>query len=254
MKILMAYYSKTGYTKYLTTKIAEKLEAEGHTLFFEEIESVEEESKWPFLWKEIWFFPSVGLTIFSYLYSEFFSRNMKFPEKDIKPLRYPDVSQFDRILIGSPKHALVSYSVTRYLKSIKGLNNKKVGLFATFAGPPFRRFEVEAIFRTAGNIIERRGAKLISYLGLSSAFHEYYIMGIFKLLSKIRFGKYPKEFGIDTEYGERMIKGYVEQIISGNGNILNEKGWRSYTGKGIPLIANNKEGKFLTNFGKFLFK
>ena len=144
--------------------------------------------------------------IFSYAHANYFFNNFKHPEIPIKPLSYPDISQFDRVVIGSPKHAVLSYAVTRYLKTVKGIKNQKIGFFATFGGPPLRRFELETIFRTAGNIITRRGGKLVTTLGLSTAFHEYHIMAIFNLISKIRFGLPTSAFTIETEYGKKLLE------------------------------------------------
>ena len=253
MKILIAYYSRTGYTKELALILAEKLKEKGHELFFEEITPTKYENKWPFIWREIWFYPALGINIFSYAHANYFFNNYRNPEVDISPLTYPDISEFDRVCIGSPKHAVLSYPITRYLKTINGMKDSKIGFFATFGGPPFKRFEIESIFRPAGNIITRRGGKLVSILGLSTGFHEYYIMSLFNLLSKIRFGKTTKDFTIYTEYGKKAAEQFIERLIDGTGNIVTENGWNGYTGKGLPLAANDNEGKVAESIGK-LFK
>jgi hypothetical protein len=238
MNILITYSSRTGHTAELALLIAEELISMGHTVDFEKIERTVKEHRWPLLWRTQWHWGALAIGLVSNKYREYFIANYKIPEVAIKPLLHPDVSEYDRICIASPKHTIVPCVIERYLRQVEGLKNKKVGYFATWAGPPLKHFEVEHLFRPAADRLERRGAKLVSILGLSSLYHEYYIMFIFRLLSKLRFGQPIENFSVKSDYGIRNRTLFCNELIQGELDVQESKGWRrSYDGPGIPGIA-----------------
>jgi hypothetical protein len=238
MNILLAYYSRSGHTVELSLLIAEALISMGHTVDFENIEPVSVDKRWPILWRSQWYWGALWLGIVSNKYQQYFLKNYKIPEVDIKPLVHPDVSKYDRICIGSPKQTIVPCVIERYLRQEEGLKDKKVGYFATWAGPPLKHFEVEHLFRPAADRLERRGAKLVSILGLSSLYHEYCIMVIFRFFSRLRFGLPIEDFSVYSEYGEKNRKLFCDELIRGELDIKESKGWkRSFEGPGIPGVA-----------------
>jgi hypothetical protein len=134
------------------------------------------------------------------------------PEDDVQPLAYPDVSEFDRVCIGGPKWCYISYPASRYLRLLKGLSNKKVGAFSTFGGPPFEIFEIELLFKPMNDRIQALGGTLTATLGLSSDYHELFVLGIFKLATRIVFKRSLESFTIDSEYGREKIKEFCDQM------------------------------------------
>ena len=238
MNILISYYSRTGHTGELALLLAEEFLARGHSVDFEKIETVEVDHHWPILWRTQWYWGSLALGILSNTYRQYFIKNYKIPEVALKPLVHPDVAEYDRICIGSPKHTILPCAIERYLRQIEGLKNKKVGYFATWAGPPLKCFEVEHLFRPAADRLERRGARLVSILALSSLYHEYQIMFIFRLLSRLRFGQPVENFSVYSEYGKKNRKLFCDELIRGESDIKESKGWRrAYDGTGIPAVA-----------------
>ena len=256
MNILIAYYSRSGHTAELTLLIAEALISQGHTIDFEKIDPVEVDRRWPILWRTQWYWPGAFvLGTLSNKYREYFIENYKIPEVDINPLAHPDVSTYDRICIGSPKQTIVPCAIERYLRQVEGLKEKKVGYFATWAGPPLKHFEVEHLFRPAADRLERRGAKLVSILGLSSLYHEYCIMFIFRILSWLRFGRPIEAFSVYSKYGKTNRKLFCDELIRGELDIKESKGWkRSFEGPGIPGVATASAMTTLQFVRRFFIK
>ena len=169
MKILIAYYSKWGSTEELALAIKEELEKRGHDVVIEKIKPVKERS---FL---LWFLMRCFIW-----------------ETDIVPPRFRDISSFDRICIGSPNWTAVSLPVARYLKKVKGLENKKVGIFYTSCGfPQEQYFEFYLPYGTFIYRIKKQGGKVIAKLFLSSLLFPW------KITSK---------------YGQKAIKEFCNKI------------------------------------------
>lgn len=169
MKILIAYYSKWGSTKKLALTIKEKLEQQGHEITIEEIKAAKEHSflKWFFMRFFIW-------------------------ETNINPLQIKNVSTFDRICIGSPNWTVVSLPVARYLKEIKGLENKKVGIFYTSGGFPQEPYlELYLPYSTFISRIKNQGGKVIVKLFISS------------MLS---------HWKLESEYGRKAVEDFCNKI------------------------------------------
>ena len=120
MKILITYYSRTQTNAEIALLLAEDLIAKGHSVDFEKIEPVKEENRWVLL-KRTWMnWPPLIIGLFSNKYRRYFYDNFKHHEMDIKPLAYPDVSDYDRIIIGSPKWVFMSYPIARYIRQVEG--------------------------------------------------------------------------------------------------------------------------------------
>jgi len=211
MRVLMAYYSRTGYTGTLAQRIAEELGSRGHEVVFEQIEMARQKSRWNLLLRQMYQYPLVVLCLFSSSFRSWWLKHYIQPEDDIQPLAHPDVSEFDRVCIGGPKWCYISYPVSRYLRLLKGLQKKKVSAFATFGGPPFEVFEIELLFKPMNDRIQALGGTLIATLGLSSNYHELGILGIFRLATRIVFKRSLDSFTVDSEYGKEKIKEFCDE-------------------------------------------
>ncbi len=212
MKILMAYFSRTGHTEKLAGIIEKKLKARGHTVVIDRIEPVRRRSKWIILAKQIYTYPIIALALYIRSFRRWWMQHYPQVEEDIKPLAYPDVSGFDIVIIGGPKWAEISYPVARYLKQVKGLQNKKVWAFGTFGGPPLEIFELEMLFTPISDRVQKLGGTVVATLGISSNYHELYVLPLMKLASRIVFRRPLKSFHIDSEYAKEKIKEFCDQI------------------------------------------
>ena len=211
MRVLIAYYSRTGHTETLAERIAEELKSRGHEIVLERIDVVKQKSRWNLLFRQIYQYPLVALCLMSSFFRRWWLEHYIQPEDDVQPLAHPDVSEFDRVCIGGPKWCFISYPVSRYLRLLQGLPNKKVSAFSTFGGPPFEVFEIELLFKPMNDRIQSLGGTLIATLGLSSNYHELSILGIFKLATRIVFKRSLESFTVDSEYGKEKIKEFCDQ-------------------------------------------
>ncbi len=153
MKILIAYYSRTGSTEKLAEMIEREFKKRGHTVDVEKIKPIKEHSFW-YWW---------NLRIIK-------------GECDIYPPKIKDVSKYDVICIGSPNWTRVSLPVAKYLKEIKGLEYKNIGFFATTALWPQIEWYILSAYlldSTFSRIIEKRGGRIIDNILLSSFFKRW---------------------------------------------------------------------------------
>ncbi len=212
MRILIAYYSRTGYTALLAERIAQELRLRDHTVALDRLEVVKKKSKWNLLARQIYQYPMVALSLITPRFRRWWLALYPQPEDVIQPLAHPDVSGFDHVCIGGPKWCYIAYPVARYLKQVKGLDGKKISAFSTFGGPPLEVFELELLFQPFSHRVQRSGGLLVATLGLSSNYHELGVLGIFKLLSRIRFRRPLEFFTVDSEYGRAKIKQFCDEI------------------------------------------
>ncbi len=212
MKILIACYSRTGFTEKLAERIAKELTSRGHDVKMDPIDVVNKKSCWNLLFRQIYQYPLVGLSLISSFFYNWWVKIYHQPEEDIRPHVYPDVSGFDHVCVGGPKWAYTSYPIARYLKQIKGLAHKPVSAFATFGGPPLKIFELKFIFTPMNLQIQKAGGKLVATLGLSSNFHELHLIRIFRLVSWIIFRRSLKSFTLDSDSGKQRIKTLCDKI------------------------------------------
>ena len=213
MNILMAYFSRTGFTEKLAGTIGDELEKRGHAIEWEIIKPV---VVYSWLWeiiRDLPRYPSIGCCVLSSRWKNHHIRTYNQVEEDIEPLKYPDVSGFDRICIGGPKWGQISYPVARYLHTIQGIQDKKVVSFATFGGPPFKSFEIDLIEKPVSQLLDRKGAKVVANVYVSSAYHEAHLMPVFKLLSLLGFGKPIEHFMMGSNYANTGIQDFCSNLL-----------------------------------------
>jgi len=153
MKILIAYYSRTGSTEKVAQALKEELEIRHHTVDVEKIEPVKEHGFWT--WFLIRFFKG---------------------ECEIREPRIKDVSSYDRVLIGSPNWTRLSLPVARYLQEVKGLEHKNIGFFATTALWPTIEWYILSAYLldlTFTRIVEKRRGRVVGSILLSSIFRRW---------------------------------------------------------------------------------
>jgi flavorubredoxin len=212
MTILLSYYSRTGNTERLAQRIAEELKSRGHTVVVERIEVVKPRSRWNLLVRQVYQYPLVALSVLSCSFRRWWLKHYLQPEDAVRPLAHPDVSDFDHVCIGGPKWCYISYPVARYLKQVEGLQNKQVSAFATFGGPPLEVFELELLFEPLRARIQERGGTLVATLGLSSNYHELFVLGIFKLVTRMVFRRPLESFTIDSDHGKGKVGEFCDTI------------------------------------------
>ncbi|MBN2737172.1 MAG: hypothetical protein JXR70_09345 [Spirochaetales bacterium] len=212
MEILCAYFSRTGCTEKLIKEIGGRLEKKGHSIKWEKIQTTEETSSFIELKRDLHHYPGVFISLFKKSWRNHFINTYTQTEEDIQPLMFPDVSQFDRIIIAGPKWARISYPVARYIHSIKGLAGKKLGSVSSFGGPPLPVFELELIEKSMNRIVEEAGASIIAHLGISSGYHELGLMPLFRFVNRIRFCRPLKDFTIGSDHVDQQIEAFCDVL------------------------------------------
>ena len=211
MKILLSYYSRKGHTEKLAKVIQKELESLGHEFEVEVIKPRNLSSRWWVLVSRC--LPGVPFILFS----TFLFRLKRYlqPEADIEPLQYPDVSGFDRVIIGGPKWMHLSFPVAKYLKQVKGLSSKQVGGFSTFCGPPsWEGFEMYSYFFPFNEKVRAGGGEVIAQLGISSGHTDVLLLPspFFRMVSRVFFKKQLSEYGIDSEWGRENIARFCDLV------------------------------------------
>jgi len=148
VKILIAYYSRTGGTEKVAEALKKELETRGHPVDVEKVKPIKEHG---------------------FLY--WWHLRMIKGECEIQSPKIRDVSKYDTILIGSPNWTRVSLPIARYLKEVSGLKYKNVGLFSATAAPPAFEWYILSAYLldlTFSKIVEGRGGRVIDSLLLSS--------------------------------------------------------------------------------------
>ena len=212
MKMLVAYFSNTGYTEKLAIAIHEELARRGHEV---EVEKIRPAIAYAWLReaaRDVPRYPSIILSLFSNAWRRHHLRTYNQVEEDIQSLKYPDISEFDRICIGGPKWGQMSYPVARYLQTIRGIRGKNIGAFCTFGGPPLPVFEVELIFEPMRRLIERMGAHMVGQVCVSSAYHAAGLMPLFRMLSRLSFRRPVTDFLLASEYGKNGVQNFCDEI------------------------------------------
>ena len=153
MKLLIAYYSRTGGTAKLAAAIKNEFETRGHTVDVERVIPVKEHS-------------------FSGWWNiRYFKNECEILEPQIK-----DVSKYDAICVGSPNWTRLSLPMAGYLKTVKGLKYKNVSLFATTAFWPSIEWYVFSAFLldlTFSSLVEEQKGRPITSILLSSFFKKW---------------------------------------------------------------------------------
>jgi len=227
MRILLSCFSRTGNTEKLARSIGAALESRGHTLEWEAIRPAVHYSWGREVVRDWPRYPSLILSLMSPSWRQHHLETYCQVEEDIQPLRYPDVSGFDRICVGGPKWAQISYPVARYLQTVRGIRGKRVGSFATFGGPPLKVFELELLEKPMARLLRRMGAEVVANLGVSSGFHEASIMPLFRLVSRLKFGRPIEDFMLGSEYANSGIRKFC-------GDLLETRPATEDPGRGFP--------------------
>jgi len=212
MNILIVCYSRTGFTEKMAGRIAQELKSRGHVVKMDRLKVVTQKSCWNLLFRQIYQYPLVGLSVLSHSFYQWWVKRYHQPEDDIQQHTYPEVSEFDHVCIGGPKWAYTSYPIARYLNQISGLTGKSVSAFSTFGGPPLKVFELGFIFTPMNRQIQRAGGKLVSSLGVSSNYHELHLIWIFRLFSRLVLRRPLKSFTIDSDYGKQKLTSFCDNI------------------------------------------
>ena len=153
MKILIAYYSKTGNTEKLAQEIKKEFEKRGHSVDIEKVKPTKEHG----------------------LLGWFFIRIFK-GECEIYPPKIKDLSKYDAICIGSPNWTRLSLPMARYLREVRGLEYKRIGFFSTTGLiPNFERYIISAYLLeiTTFKIIEEKRGRVIANIMLSSGLKKW---------------------------------------------------------------------------------
>lgn len=213
MKILFSYFSRTGSTEKLARAIIAELESRGHTLELEVIKPAIYYSWLREVSRDFPRYPSIITSLVNASWRKHHLKTYYQVEEDIQPLRFPDVKGFDRICIGGPKWAQISYPVARYLQTIRGIRGKKVGSFFTFGGPPLQVFELDLYEKPVARLLGRMGAEVVASVGVSSAFHEASIMPLFKFVSYLFFNKPIQSFKVGSDYAKSGIRKFCDDLL-----------------------------------------
>ncbi len=153
MRILIAFYSKTGGTEKVSRVLKQEFEKRGHSVEVEKIIPQKEHGFWGWWWLR------------------FFKRDC-----NILPLKVKDVSRFDLICVGSPNWICLSLPVAGYLKLVSGLKHKNIGFFSTtFSPPAVERYLISAYLldTTFSRQVARKEGRVIDSLLLSSFFKKW---------------------------------------------------------------------------------
>ena len=153
MKVLIAYYSRTGSTEKLALAVEKNFRERGFEVDVEQIRAKKEHGL--FAWWHI---------------------RMVKRECEILPPKIKDVSKYDVICIGSPNWTRLSLPMAKYLDEVKGLKYKNVGLFATTALIPQIEWYIISAYLlelTFTSTISQKGGRFINSLLLSSIFKNW---------------------------------------------------------------------------------
>jgi hypothetical protein len=196
------------------SNVKDSLVERGHTVEVEQLQVIKKTSCIGEILKDLHHYPLIFFTLCSVSFRKWYIANYIQIEEDIAPLQYPDVSGFDRICIGGPKWAQISYPVARYLRTVCGLEGKNIGSVATFGGPPLPVFELGMIEQTMTRVVSEKSATIIAHLGLSSGYHELGVMPLFRIISRIRLCKPIEYFTIGSGYANNLTRQFCDTIAS----------------------------------------
>lgn len=215
-KILIPYYSRSGYTQQLALALADELSNRGHRVVLEKIVAVRERNKWLLTPPLLPLLPFLPLYLMHAAFRRWWLQHYHQQEQDIQPLANPDISAFDIILLGGPKWLYISYPLARYLNVIRGMQGKHIGVFATFCGPPLEVFELEMLFRPLQDRINAKGGTVIATLAISSQYHPFFFFGemekIFQWISKKAFHRPLSEFTLQSAWGRQEVKRFCDSV------------------------------------------
>lgn len=228
MKILLAYYSRTGNTEELALRLAKEFAHRGHEVSLEKIETLQTRSKWRLALPLLSTLPVLPLYLWVAPFRRWWLRRYPQAQLPIRALKQPDVSGFDRICIGGPKWLYIAYPVARYLQQVTGLTGKRTGAFATFCGPPLPVFEMEMLLSPMQRLVQEKGAVVTAQLAVSSHFHEFFFFHemeyVFRLASRLCFQRSLRSFTLDSAWGQAEVNRFCDRLC--NADVPDEKNRR----------------------------
>lgn len=217
MRILIVHYSRSGHTARLAAVLADEARRRGHTVETEAIRVLRDWSLWLLPVPLLPLLPVLPIYLASRRFRALWHRIYLQPEQAIRPLRIPDVSRFDLVLLGTPKWLYLSYPTARWLKTAEGLDAKRVASFATFCGPPLEAFEIDMLFEPLEAAIRSSGGRADGRLAISSDYHPYFVFGemraLFRWISKRAFGRPLSDFTLDGELGQRALVTFCDRVM-----------------------------------------
>jgi flavodoxin len=211
VKILLAYYSRNGHTEELSKALEKDLRSRGHDIEIEVIRPTNmPNDSWALLARCLRGVPCI-------LFSSFITPIKRYhqPETDIASLQHPDVSRFDRVIVGGPKWMHLSLPVARYLKQVKGLTGKRVAGYSSFCGSPAQKnFEMYAYFFPFNDIVRAAGGEVIAQMGISSVHTDIPLLPTawFKLICRIRFRRPLSSYAVDSDWGREQVKRFCDLV------------------------------------------
>jgi hypothetical protein len=148
MRILIAFYSRTGGTEKVSKALEGEFKKRGHVVDVEKIVPQKERSAWAWHW----------LRLFK-------------SDCPIQPIKIKNVDKYDLICVGSPNWTRLSLPVARYLKEIDGLRHKSVGFFSTATlSAVIEKYFLSAYLldMTFSQLVARKEGRVVNTLLLSS--------------------------------------------------------------------------------------
>ena len=216
MRVLVVHYSRSGHTARLADALAREARSRGHEVVTEAIRVQRDWNKWLLPIPLLPLLPVLPVYLLSTRFRRFWHGVFRQQEQAIRPLTYADVSDFDRVLLGTPKWLYVSFPVARWLNTVEGLNATHVATFATFCGPPLKVFEIEMLFDPLEATLRAKGAVTGERLAISSDFHPYFFFGemraLFRWISSKAFGRPLHEFTLDGAAGQSEFRRYCDAL------------------------------------------
>lgn len=217
-RVLVVHYSRSGHTARLAKVLAEELRRHGHAVEAEAIRAEREWSKWLLPIPLLPLLPLLPLYLASSHFRRLWHAIYFQPSQAIRPPKHADVSDFDLVLLGTPKWLYLSYPVARWLDTVRGLRNKRVAAFATFCGPPLRVFEIDMLFEPLEARLRSLDAIAAGRLAISSDYHEYFfrgeMRGLFRWLSLKVFERPLTDFTLEGEIGRAEVKRFCAELDS----------------------------------------
>ena len=231
MQILLVYFSRSGHTEQLAFALAAELQSQGQSVVLEKIVVEVECNKWRLALPLLSTLPVLPLYLLVPPFRRWWLQRYPQAEQAIRPVAFPDVADFDCVCVGGPKWLYLAYPIARYLQQVKGLAGKQVGAFTTFCGPPLEVFELEMLFSPIRQRVEQKGSELIATLAISSHFHEFFFFKemeyVFRLLSRICFGRPLRSFTLDSHWGRQEIQKFCARLLGKSSGYVSSSGTRN---------------------------
>ena len=216
-RVLIVYYSRSGHTARVGSLLTSEFLKHGYEVSLEIIRVESDWNKWVLAIPLLPLLPLLPIYMLNERFRRFWHRIYKQQEQSIKPLSHPDVSNFDLVLVGTPKWLYISYPIARWLNTVRGLTGSRIATFATFCGPPLRVFEIEMLFEPLEARLRSLGATVNERLAISSDYHPYFVFNemsqLFRWISMKAFGRPLIDFTLDGEVGQAELRRFCDKVM-----------------------------------------